>query len=139
MDNWRSGADVGDVFQLEGDFEGRLGSNCWAAGRLRAGDLIMAIAHKGDAFHDYVLLNHSVVRNAGEPGKTKLMVEAVRSPFGAYRTGRFLFGINRIDRAWLMGGGDALSLPMPEGYVATPHEERVAAGLRNQIKSVDAA
>jgi len=84
MGNWRDGGvDIGDLFVLNGEFEHRLGHG-WARGRLKQGDVLVAIRHSGDCFHDYLLLDPSKIVSGG---KTMLRLVPVATPFGSYTLG----------------------------------------------------
>lgn len=56
MNNWRDGNSIGTLYTLEKNDLSRIG-DCWLKGRLRAGDVILCVAHSGDCFNDYVLIN----------------------------------------------------------------------------------
>ena len=122
MNNWRAGGvDVGDIVRIDdGEFEHRLGYG-WARGRLKHGDLLLAVHHGGDCFYDYILLDHTEMTLEGV---TMLRVNPIPVPFGAYTLGR---NIGRVDFEQLrrLQAGESLSIAMPETY-ATPELSAIA-------------
>lgn len=54
---WHKNNNVGEIFLIRNAKEAnaRIG-NCWMKNRLRRDDLVLCVAHTGDGFHDYILL-----------------------------------------------------------------------------------
>jgi len=90
-DRWNTNrVSVGDVMRLdEPGFDARIG-HCWAKGRLKQGDLIVAVAHSGDGFFDYVLVHEL-------PFLGCMTLEPVGKPFGAYTIGRKVASLSQSD------------------------------------------
>lgn len=55
MNNWRNGNSIGTMYILDEADLSRVG-DCWMAGRLHAGDVVLCTTHSGDCFNDYVLI-----------------------------------------------------------------------------------
>ncbi len=73
---WRNGLEQnGGVYEVEdaGYANSRIG-NCWMAGRLKKGDLLLCLEHAGDCFHNFMLIEKTNNAWRGIPG----------SKFGAY-------------------------------------------------------
>ena len=64
---WGTGNDIGRIYKLSDADTGRVG-NCSMKGRLHAGDIVMCIAHSGDCFFDYILLEVGENFVKGLPG-----------------------------------------------------------------------
>lgn len=56
MGNWGGGNTIGCIYRLTKHDTGRVG-HCWMRGRLIEGDLALCIAHAGDCFYQYILLD----------------------------------------------------------------------------------
>lgn len=106
------GIETGDIVRLDtGDFEGRLG-HCWARGRLKQGDLIVAVQHAGDYFFDYLLVDHTAVVDGGKP---TLRLSPVPLTFGAYTLGRVVGRLGDDDLQALLAT-KVVVIPVPETY-----------------------
>lgn len=86
--SWSTGGvRAGQVFTVTAADNGRIG-HCWMAGRLRDGDLVMAVQHSGDGFWDYVLLDRGFLMSRGAGRSTAQGTQAIlNSRFGAYVLG----------------------------------------------------
>lgn len=127
MGNWRDGGvDVGDIFVLDGPFEHRLGHG-WAKGRLKQGDILVAISHSGDCFHDYLLLDAT---RGTQHGKPTLFLKPISTPFGAYALGKPVAHLQMKDLGLAMAGED-LTIPMPKGMPEPKVDPRIEALARN--------
>jgi len=120
MGMWRTnGIEVGDLVKLdEGEFNQRVG-HCWAQGRLRAGDVLVATGHAGDCFFNWLLLKASP--NAMKDATT-LHLEPVPAPFGAYTLGRNIGSVTSHELAELVSG-ESVTIAMPERF-QTPARDR---------------
>lgn len=116
MGNWRTGGiEIGDLIRIDtGEFEGRLGYG-WARGRLKHGDILLAIEHSGDCFFNYILIDHNEMTLEG---KSMLRLTPVPVPFGAYTLGRVLGSVG-FEGMMRLKGGQEVSIDMPDNY-ATP-------------------
>lgn len=123
MNNWRDGGvDIGDMRVLNGAFEDRLG-HCWARGRLKQGDILVAIRHSGDCFHDYLLLEPSV---GSIDGKPTLFLRPIPVPFGAYTLGEPIGALNMMELGLAMAGKE-FSIPLPENMPEPRRNARIEA------------
>lgn len=132
MGEWRSGGvDAGDLVRLEGEFESRLG-NGWARGRLRHGDLVVAVQHAGDSFFTYMLLD---VSRASVDGQPRLRIEPVPAPFGAYTMGRTVGRLTRAEMVEIQAG-DGVTIEVPDEYEkpASADEERIDFATIGELK-----
>lgn len=75
--DWRGGAQVGKLYMIQSDDDFSRVGNCAMSGRLRKGDILVAIRHSGDCFYDYQLVK--VYANA-------VTVEDIK--LGAYTLGK---------------------------------------------------
>jgi hypothetical protein len=109
MREWgTSGLSTGDLLRLDdGPFEHRLG-HTWARGRLKQGDLIVAVQHAGDHFFNFLLLEQRI-------GSQDMTLEAIGKPFGAYVMGRIVGGISKEEVEALLAG-DEITIPVPEAF-----------------------
>jgi len=124
MRSWHdNGVAVGDLFRLDdGDYDHRIG-NCWAKGRLKHGDILVALRHSGDCFFNYLLLEHS--KGIGGPDRTpKLWLKPVTMEIGAYTLGRPIGSLSRIEVDRLRWGIE-IAIPLPELY-ETPAQVKPA-------------
>ncbi|MDH7971302.1 hypothetical protein QH494_03840 [Sphingomonas sp. AR_OL41] len=111
MNTWRTGAvDIGDMRILDGEFEQRLSHSCWARGRLKKGDIVVAVSHSGDCFHHYLLLQHAAGTSDGKP---TLFLTPVPAPFGAYTMGSHLGSLDKAQLGTLMAG-QSIQIDLPE-------------------------
>lgn len=83
MNEWRSGGHYpGLILKIsEKDFD-RVGA-CWMKGRLKVNDLVMAIAHSGDCFWTYMLVDDRYTSAKNQ----RLYFLIKESSFGAYVLG----------------------------------------------------
>jgi hypothetical protein len=111
---WRAdGVEAGDMVRLDdGDFEGRLGYG-WARGRLKHGDVLVALAHGGDCFFYYQLVDASKVTR---DGVETLRLEPVGRPIGAYTLGRPIGNVGPQILEAIEGGAEDVSILVPELY-----------------------
>lgn len=77
---WMAGAEIGKLYVLEDDDDLKRVGSCWMDGRLRIGDVILCVAHSGDSFYDYVLID------VFDNGCSAIL----ESEFGAYALGKEL-------------------------------------------------
>lgn len=87
MSQWGAGAHPGQLVVLTAESNSRIG-HCWMRGRILDGDLAMVVAHAGDYFWSYKLVNYGWIFGGG-PYKNRIgynLIEA--SEFGAYVTGQ---------------------------------------------------
>lgn len=120
MREWRgSEIKMGDMFRLTGEFESRLGHG-WARGRLKLGDIIVALEHAGDCFHKYILLDHSEIM---VNGVKKLRLEPIHEPFGAYMVGESMGSLDRAKFGLILAGQTVdIDMPkMPNIYIETEY------------------
>lgn len=130
MDNWRTGGiDIGDMRRLTGEFESRLGHS-WVRGRLKHGDILVAIAHSGDCFHDYLLLNHSRVTRAGAK---QLYLDPVPHSFGAYTLGEPMGRLGSKQLDLIMTGQDIM-IDVPADMPELPVDPRIDELVTNHIR-----
>lgn len=108
-DRWNTnGVAVGDIMRLEEPgFDARIGDG-WAKGRLRQGDVIVAVAHTGDGFFDYLLLQEQAFLGS-------ITLRPIGPSFGSYRVGRKVGTVAERDMPGLMKGVPAV-IEYDEGY-----------------------
>lgn len=83
---WGEGSYIGQVVKISEEDFSRVG-NCWMKGRLLPGDLAMAVAHSGDCFYTYNLLEHEFyLYKNGKSEKGYKLAEGAK--FGAYVLGK---------------------------------------------------
>lgn len=76
---WNKGNEIGKLYILSESDLSRVGDS-WMRGRLRAGDVVLCIAHTGDCFNDYLLVVS--IYNG--------LFSVKESRFGAYTLGTLL-------------------------------------------------
>lgn len=98
---WRSGGhDVGTVVRLSEKDNGRVGY-CWMRGRLKDGDLAVAVAHAGDCFWSYELLECVGFLGNSEQRGYRLIPG---SKFGAYTLGQPAVELTAREKHLLLAG-----------------------------------
>jgi len=113
-DKWRDGGvDTLDIIRVEGDFDACVSSASFMKGRLREGDLVVALEKAGDCFHHYMLLHSRHMADG------RISVELVPAPFGAYGIGRHVGELTQTQMDELQDGGD-LMLDLPLIDAPTP-------------------
>lgn len=92
---------VGKLFRIQDPKTVRVG-NCWMAGRLLAGDLILCVRHSGDCFETYVLVKEFENGLEGIPG----------SEWGAYGHGDAIESKTQVtaDQATALSAGEFVKL-----------------------------
>lgn len=129
---WRAnGVEAGDIVRLDdGEFESRLGHG-WARGRLKHGDVLIALEHGGDCFFYYQLVDASKVTHEG---KETLRLEPIGKPIGAYTLGRPIGSIEMEVLAEIERGED-VSIAVPELY-ESPEREDSTETFADTLKDV---
>jgi len=89
MGNWRSTANIGGIYAISQDDFSRVGSD-WIKGRLKQGDLVLAIQHSGDCFYNYFLIN---LRDYGDHFTISKLIN---QSFGSYHLGEHIYSLNKI-------------------------------------------
>jgi hypothetical protein len=85
--DWATGGmRVGLFVRVQAEDVGRVG-HCWMRGRLIVGDLAMAIAHSGDGFWNYQLVQSGFYFGEGRYAGRRGYALIEQSEFGAYAMG----------------------------------------------------
>jgi hypothetical protein len=77
MRDWGGSAVPGVLYRVRHEADTQRVGHCWMRGRLKAGDLVLCMAHAGDHFYDYILVEEYANGLKGLPN----------SRFGAYQLG----------------------------------------------------